>query len=73
MYDYINRTYRMSPCVGGRVRHLVTNKSGVITREKMSQGHYVQVKFDGANHSLPCHPTELEYLAPPLTPAEKTP
>ncbi len=46
-YDYIKRTYAFQPEVGRRVRHTVTTREGVISRENKSQGHYVQVKFDG--------------------------
>ncbi len=63
-YDYVRRTYDVSPVIGGRVTHTVTKKSGVIAREDKSQGHYVQVRFDGMKHVLPCHPTELEYAPP---------
>jgi hypothetical protein len=61
-YDYIKRTYQVMPRVGDRVRHTETDKLGTIAREKPSAGHYVQVRFDGQKHSLPCHPTALEYL-----------
>ncbi len=61
-YDYIKRTYPVTPKVGERVRHTVTNRSGEIAREDRSQGHYVQVRFDGQAHRSPCHPMELEYL-----------
>jgi hypothetical protein len=63
-YDYIKRTYDVTPVVGGRVKHMVTGESGVIARESPGQAHYVRVKFDGKSFSLPCHPTELEYLTP---------
>lgn len=61
-YDYIKRTYTFQPKVGKKVRHTVTNGEGVITRENLGQGHYVQVRFDGHSHSSPCHPGELEYV-----------
>ncbi len=60
-YDYIKRTYAFQPKVGRRVRHTVTENFGIITREDRSQGHYVQVRFDGQSFSKPCHPMELEY------------
>ena len=63
-YDYIKRMYGVQPVIGNRVRHTVTNREGVISREDKNQGHYVQVKFDGQKHSLPCHPDELRYLEP---------
>jgi hypothetical protein len=47
-YDYVKRTYQVNPRVGGRVTHQITKRSGTIVREKPSQGHYVMVKFDGA-------------------------
>jgi hypothetical protein len=62
MYDYIKRTYRVDPQVGGAVTHQVTGRSGTIAREKKSQAHYVMVKFDGQTFSSPCHPTELDYF-----------
>jgi hypothetical protein len=58
-YDYVRRTYNVNPVVGRRVTHTVTNKSGIIAREDKGAGHYVQVRFDGQRHALPCHPTEL--------------
>ncbi len=60
-YDYIKRTYSVTPQVGIRVRHNETRRFGWITREDRSQSHYVQVKFDGYKHSLPCHPLALDY------------
>lgn len=60
-YDYVRKTYSVDPVIGRRVMHVVTHKSGVIAREDKSQGHYVQVRFDGKRHALPCHPTELVY------------
>jgi hypothetical protein len=62
VYDYVKRTYSVNPEVGGRVTHQVTKRSGTITRENVTQGHYVMVKFDGRKFSSPCHPTELDYL-----------
>jgi hypothetical protein len=62
-YDYIKRTYGVNPVVGERVRHTEVNKFGVIAREKLSAGHYVQVRFDGNKFDSPCHPTALEYSA----------
>lgn len=65
-YDYIKRAYPLAdvPNVGTRVRHNETNRLGVIAREDRSQSHYVQVRFDGDKHSLPCHPMALEHVAP---------
>jgi hypothetical protein len=60
-YDYIKRTYTFQPQTGRRVTHTVTKRSGLIAREDRSASHYVQVRFDGDNHALPCHPMELEY------------
>lgn len=60
-YDYVKRTYSVSPQVGARVRHLETGRCGAIMRENKSQSHYVMVRFDGQKHSLPCHPTALDY------------
>lgn len=61
-YDYIRRTYAVDPVPGERVKHTVTGKSGVIVRTR-GDPQYVQVRFDGQKHSLPCHPTELDYGA----------
>lgn len=62
MYDYVKRTYKVTPEVGQRVTHQATKKSGEIRRENHSMGHYVMVKFDGQTYLSPCHPTELDYL-----------
>lgn len=67
-YAYVRRAYGVTPTPGQRVRHQVTDRQGVITRERASAAHYVQVRFDGQKHTLPCHPTELDYL-----PSEKEP
>lgn len=60
--EYIRGSYSFNPIVGRRVRHDETRKEGVITEEDMNDGHYVQVRFDGMEHSLPCHPGSLEYV-----------
>lgn len=60
-YVYIQRTYGKRPIVGMLVFHTVTEKYGRITKEDPSAGHYVQVRFEDRNFSLPCHPNELEY------------
>lgn len=60
-YDYVSRFYGVRPVVGARVRHTETGKAGVITREDRGAAHYVQVRFDGQKHSLPCHPTAIDY------------
>lgn len=62
-YEYIKQTYGVSPEVGRVVYHTVTKAYGVIKRESKSASHYVQVQFEGDNHALPCHPTELQYLS----------
>ena len=59
-YDYIRRYYGLSYEPGQRVRHTVTNKVGTVCRMRKSQGHYVQVRFDGMKFARPCHPQELE-------------
>lgn len=61
-YDYIKRSYAFQPEIGRRVRHTVTKGEGVIARESLSSGHYVQVRFDGQRHRSCCHPGELEYI-----------
>lgn len=60
-YPYIRHVYAVSPDPGCRVRHQITNRQGVITRPR-GDPQYVSVRFDGDKHSLPCHPTELDYL-----------
>ena len=60
-YQYVRRTYGVNPGIGQRVQHTVTRKFGTITRESKSQGHYVQVRFDGQGFASRCHPTELDY------------
>lgn len=61
-YDYIQRTYSVTPVVGERVLHHVTKREGTIAKEDFSMSHYVQVLFDGDGYSVPCHPTEMDYL-----------
>jgi hypothetical protein len=63
-YSYVKEHYGFQPEIGRRVRHTVTKAEGVITREDKSQAHYVQVRFAPDRFSLPCHPGELEYVAP---------
>ena len=63
-YSYVRNAYAVDPRIGQRVRHLETGRSGVIAREKPSAAHYVQVRFDGDKHALPCHPTALDYAQP---------
>lgn len=59
-YDYIKRTYGVTPEPGARVRHTVTNREGSIIRPQ-GDPQYVRVRFDGQKHALPCHPDELDY------------
>lgn len=61
-YSYIQRAYAVTPTVGERVLHHVTKREGTISPEDRSMSHYVQVRFDGDAESLPCHPTEMDYL-----------
>src|ERR1700693_831824 len=63
-YDYIKRTYGVSPEPGKVVYHTVTKQWGIIKRESKSASHYVQVTFEGCKHASPCHPTELQYDLP---------
>lgn len=63
-YEYVKRTYSVNPKVGLRVRHHETKRLGRITREDRGAAHYVQVRFDGDKHSLPCHPLALDYAPP---------
>jgi hypothetical protein len=66
MYDYIRRSYHVTPIVGQRVRHteLRDNNEGKIAPEDFGQSHYVMVSFPGRHGgaAVPCHPTALEYL-----------
>lgn len=59
-YDYVRRFYGVDPKIGGRAKHTITGRAGIIVR-KRSGDQYVHVRFDGQKHSLPCHPTELDY------------
>jgi hypothetical protein len=61
MYEYVKRTYAVSPMLGQRVTHTVTKEDGVIARENLSAAHYVQVYFPSRDWPVSCHPTELEY------------
>jgi hypothetical protein len=66
-YEYIKKAYGVAPVVGQQVKHEVTRKLGKITRESRSASHYVMVRFEGCNHSLPCHPLELGLSPAPPT------
>jgi hypothetical protein len=60
-FDYVRRTYNVPAKRGLRVT--VDGRPGVITRGK---GGYVMVRFDGLNHSRPCHPTwRFDYTPAP--------
>jgi len=63
-YDYIRKAYSLDYAPGQRVTHTVTEKAGQVTTENRSQGHYVQVRFDDRNYSVPCHPQELVIHVP---------
>lgn len=58
-YDYVRRTYHVPAFIGTRVR--VGERCGVLVRAR-SDLHYVHVRFDDARHSVPAHPTDVEYL-----------
>lgn len=60
-YEYIRRTYGVSPQPGARVRHTETGRLGTILRTPRSNQHHVSVKFDGDRFALPCHPMALDY------------
>jgi hypothetical protein len=66
-YDYVRRMYGVEPIVGARVRHTETGRFGVIAPMSPTHGHYVQVRFDGQRFASNCHPTALDYSAPPTT------
>lgn len=59
-YAYVKSTYGVNPVPGHRAR-FYDGREGVIAR-RQSYDNYVYVKFDGGNHALPCHPTDLTYL-----------
>lgn len=60
-YDYIKQAYQVDAKVGQRVRHNETKRLGWIAREDRSAGHYIQVRFDGDGHALPCHPLAIDF------------
>ncbi len=60
-YEWIKNTYSFQPEIGRRVKHTVTQGEGVIAKPS-SETNYVQVKFDGKKHAMPCHPGELTYI-----------
>ncbi len=63
-YEYIKSTYGVSPEPGRVGYHTVTKQWGVIKPMSKSAQHYVQVRFEGIKHNLPCHPSELQYDLP---------
>lgn len=63
-YDYIRRHYNLTFNVDDRVRHTVTGQRGQVRPSTGSADHYVQVRFHGQQHAMPCHPEELEQLVP---------
>lgn len=64
-YEYIRRTYGVDPVSGHRVHHHVTKREGTIQPYAGGGSAYVHVCFDGDNHAVPCHPTEMDYLGAP--------
>lgn len=67
-YAYVKSYYGVNPVPGHRVR-FTDRREGVIAR-RQSYDQYVWVRFDGGKHAVPCHPTDLTYLAPAPTAAE---
>lgn len=61
-YEYVKRMYGVNPVPGEAVYHTVTKLYGIVKRESKSQAHYVMCRFDGNASTVPCHPTELQYL-----------
>lgn len=61
-FDYIRETYGVPAMRGGRVAWDTPagTRQGTITRAT----HYIYVRFDDCNHSVPIHPKEdgLSYL-----------
>lgn len=51
-FDFINRTYGTELKRGQLVK--IDGRPGKITS---AQGAHIMVRFDGLNHSRPCHPT----------------
>jgi hypothetical protein len=51
--------------IGRRVVHDGTGKEGVIAVEPQNTATSVFVLFDGAEHAIPCHPDQIEYLEQP--------
>jgi hypothetical protein len=59
-YDYIRRVYGVDPKIGQCITHY--GKMGVICRPGSNE-HYLNVRFDGQNHTSRVHPTdEVVYL-----------
>lgn len=59
-YAYVRRAYGVNPVPGQRAR-FTDGREGVIALRRAYDA-YVWVKFDGAKHASPCHPTDLTYL-----------
>lgn len=60
-YDYIQKTYAVSPRVGQSIT--VDGKRGVITRPR-GNPHYLRVRFDGQKNIVNVHPTwRVVYVA----------
>lgn len=61
-FEYIRRCYGVPARRGGRIEW--TTKSGTKSGTITGATHYLNVRFDGTNHSVPIHPKEegLRYL-----------
>jgi hypothetical protein len=62
-YDYVNRNYKTSARVGGRVWSEETTEFGeIIALKGNDPEHYVRVWFEGERNSVLVHPTSIKYL-----------
>ena len=59
-YEYVKSYYGVNPEPGMRVKLKDSDKHGTIAK-KRNYDHYVHVKFDGSNFTVPCHPMDLIY------------
>lgn len=59
-YEYIRKYYGVNPQVGQRVR-VPDGKIGIIQPVE-GDPQYLDVRFNGQQHTVPVHPTDVEYL-----------
>jgi hypothetical protein len=53
---------RRESLIGRRVIHDGTGKTGEIAVEPHLTATSIFVLFDGADHPIPCHPDQIEFL-----------